>query len=180
MQTPFGKIALIAVLLVSAGCATNRPRSKSVADESLLDRLPGHWVLTGAFDGKEANHDVDAEWVLRKKYLRLHEVSRNRTRDGQPDYEAIVLIEQNPRSKECGCLWLDSTVSGGLTSPVTVIGRGKPKGSAIPFVFQFSGDVRFNTTFIYASDTDSWQWIMDSEEKGKIEPFGRATLVRKK
>jgi hypothetical protein len=37
----------------------------------------------------------------------------------------------------------------------------------------------FHTTFVYDSDADTWQWLMDSEENGKLQPFARVKLTRK-
>jgi hypothetical protein len=178
--------------LTFAGCATHRHEFKadgqtgsnggvavnSTAADPMLDHLAGQWVLSGEFGGKKATHDVDAEWFLGREYMRLHEASRDRTADGRPDYEAVVLLGLNPRSGEHSCLWLDSTGAGGLAGDA--IGHGKATGGTIPFLFKFASGARFHTTFIYASETDTWQWIMDDEEGGVLQPFGRATLTRKR
>jgi len=178
-------------IFILAGCSTAPHPAKSEAKavsttggeivntpitESLLDRLVGKWVLTGTIAGKETTHDIDAEWVLNREYVRLHEVSRERKADGQPAYEAIVFISWDKQSREYYCLWLDTTGGGGLSNDG--IGHGKPNGNTIPFVFKPSGSDRFHATFVYDRSTETWQWIMDGEEAGKLQPFARVKLIK--
>jgi len=37
----------------------------------------------------------------------------------------------------------------------------------------------FHTTFAYSKGADTWQWIMDGEEGGKLHPFARVRLTKK-
>ena len=48
----------------------------------------------------------------------------------------------------------------------------------IPFLFKV-GRGAFHTTFVYAPATDTWQWLMDDESSGKLEPFARVTLTKR-
>jgi hypothetical protein len=145
--------------------------------DSLLERLAGAWVLRGTIAGKQTTHDVIAEWVLGRQYLRLHETSREKGDKGQAQYEAIVLIGWDETSSEFQCLWLDSTGGGGLTAQA--IARGKRIGDAIPFLFrERDGSVSFNNTFSYDKASDSWSWHMDNIQNGKTIPFGLVKLAR--
>lgn len=164
-------ISLIVVLALSRG------RAQQTSQEPLLDRVVGTWVLHGTVEGKETTHDVTAEWILRHEYVQLHEVSREKDAQGLPQYEAIVLIEWNPKSSEYACLWLDTTSGGALFTQV--IGQGKREGDKIPFLFKGSDGSIFHNTFVYNSANDSWQWILDGEEKGKLQPFARLELKRR-
>jgi hypothetical protein len=143
----------------------------------LLDRLIGNWVLQGTIDGRETTHDIVAEWVLDHEYIRLHEVSREKDTRGQAAYEAIVFIGWDEPSSQYLCLWLDSTGGGGLSDPT--IGRAKRSGDEIAFLFKTKGGSVFHTTFAYSRSSDAWQWLMDGEEGGKLEPFARVRLTRK-
>ena len=67
-------------------------QQKSEDPIQLLNRLAGDWVLEGILGGKQVTHDVTAEWILNHEYLRLHEVSRDRTKSGDATYEAIILF----------------------------------------------------------------------------------------
>jgi hypothetical protein len=178
-------------VLALAGCSTSQhasqPKSKTTASvndkipahpvtEELLDRLAGKWVLSGTIGGEKTTHDVDAEWLLNREYLRLHEVSRARDSKGAPAYEAIVLISWDQRSGEYSCMWLDSTAGGGLSADT--IARGKPGSDAIPFVFKLASGNFIYTTFAYARSSGTWQWMIDVEEHGKLQPFARVKLTR--
>jgi len=37
----------------------------------------------------------------------------------------------------------------------------------------------FHTTFAYDRAAGSWEWRMDGEANGKLEPFARLRLTRK-
>jgi hypothetical protein len=144
--------------------------------DSLLDHIVGQWVLRGTIDGSETTHDVTAEWVLGHEYLRLHEVSREKDAEGQPAYEAIVFIGWDRPSSQYSCLWLDSTGGGGLSAQA--LGHAKSGEEEIAFVFKGSNGSIFHATFAYSMNTDAWQWVMNGEEGGKLQPFARVTLTR--
>ena len=139
--------------------------------------MTGSWILQGTIAGRETTHDVETDWVLGHEYLRLHETSHEKNAQGQPAYEAIVFIGWDESSSEYTCLWLDSTSGSGLSS-AQGIARGKRSGDEIAFLFK-SKDGNFHTTFVYNKSNDSWQWIMDGEEGGKLSPFARVKLTRK-
>ncbi len=146
--------------------------------ESLLNRMAGKWVLQGTIDGKQTTHDVTVEWVLQHQYLQLHEVSREKDLLGRALYEALVTIGWDERLQQYGCFWLD--ITGGGTLSAQGIGRGTPKENEIPFLFKASDTTSFHTTFVYDRKTDTWKWVMDDDVKGKLQPFARVVLKRKK
>lgn len=152
------------------------PAQQAQRQDSLLDRMTGQWVLSGTIAGHQTTHDVDAGWVLNREYIRLHEVSREKSPNGSPAYEAIVFIGWDPAAGEYTILWLDTTSGAGLNSPV--IGRGELSGDQIAFLFK-SRDGNFHTTFAYDKSNGTWKWIMDGEKNGKLSPFARVTLTRK-
>jgi hypothetical protein len=166
------KIVASLILVSSSGSA-----QQSKSQDPLLGHLIGKWILRGTIDGKETTHDVVAEWVLDHEYVRLHEVSREKDARGQAAYEAIVFIGWDESSSQYACLWLDSTAGGGLTDPT--IGHAKRSGDEIAFLFKTKGGSVFHTTFVYSTSTDTWQWLMDGEESGKLQPFARVRLTKK-
>ena len=167
---------LVLVVLMGVVGGSGFAQSSALPDP-LLDRLTGHWVLHGTIAGKETTHDVAADWVLGHEYVRLHEVSREKKRDGQPAYEAIVFIGWDANSSQYQCLWLDSTAGGGLSGQA--IAHAKRSGDELPFVFKESdGSISFTNTFVYHKESGSWGWIMDNVTKGKSTPFARLTLER--
>ena len=165
--------------LCAMACALSAPaQSQSPEPLKLLDHLVGDWVLTGSIAGKQATHEVQARWVLRHEYLELHEVSREKEQNGDPAYEAIVLFSWDPKTNQYSCLWMDSTAGGALTSQVTC--RATPSGNSIPFVLTISSSESIHTTFTYRGGSDTWQWLIDNEAKGKTDRFANLELSRKK
>ncbi len=144
--------------------------------DSLLDHLTGNWILQGRIAGKETVHDIMAEWVLGHQFVLIHETSREKNVSGQPAYEADVYVGWDQPASEYICIWLD--VWGGITSQS--IGRARPSGDEIAFLFRDKDNsVVFHTTFIYNKNTDSWKWVMDNDDGGKLQPFARVKLKRK-
>jgi len=144
--------------------------------DTLLDHLTGKWVLQGTIAGQETTHDITVEWVLGHQYVRLYELSREKDANGQAMYEAIVFIGWDQPAGQYACLWLDSTGGGGLSAQA--IGHAKPNGDEIAFLFNGSDGSIFHTTFAYSKSTDSWQWLMNSEEGGLLQPLARVRLTR--
>jgi len=153
-------------------------QSQSPDPLQLLDHLAGDWILTGTIAGKQTTHDVQAAWVLRREYLQIHEVSREKNANGEPAYEAIILVSWDANAKQYACLWMDSTAGGALTSPVTCRAAAAP--DSIPFLFTLSPSESLHTTFRYRRATDRWQWTIDDEKDGKMERFADVELARKK
>ncbi len=165
----FLKVA--ACLILGAGLAFAQ---QPTFHDQLLDHLTGNWVLQGTIMGKENTHDLAAEWVLGHQYLRIHEVSREKDTQGQPAYEALVFVGWDQPGGEYVCAWLDTY--GGMGA--STIGRAKRDGNEMHFIFKDKDSV-FHTRFIYHPEDKSWEWRMDSEEKGVLKPFLRARLTRK-
>jgi hypothetical protein len=141
----------------------------------LLDHLAGKWTLEGTIAGQKTVHDVSAEWVLGHHYLAVHETSREKQKDGTPQYEAMIYIAWNPQPKEYACVWLD--VYGGLA--VESIGTASAKENDIAFVFKDEkGAVTFLNDFVYDPKTDTWEWRMDNVTAEGAKPFGRVKLTR--
>ncbi|MBN2184922.1 MAG: DUF1579 family protein [Candidatus Krumholzibacteriota bacterium] len=145
-------------------------------EDALLDHLAGNWVMTGTIAGAESTHDIAVEWVLGHQYLRIREVSREKTDGGGPLYEAIVFLGWDQPSGRYACLWLDSTGGGGLSPQA--IGYAEPDEDDLAFVFDAGNGEIFLTTFRYIMKDDSWEWLMDTESGGKRAPFARVSLTR--
>lgn len=146
--------------------------------DALLDLMTGQWVLQGTIAGKPTTHDLTVDWVLNHEYIRIQEASREKDAKGRPAYEAIVFIGWDRKLSQYPCLWLDNTDGGGLAA-AQAIARGKRDGNQIVFLFNGEDGSATHTTFVYDAASDSWQWIMDNEEHGKMRPFARLTLKRK-
>lgn len=153
-------------------------QAQSRDPSSLLNHLAGSWLLKGTIAGKRTTQDVQARWILHHEYLELHEVSREKDGQGEPAYEATILVSWDPKVNQYACLWLDSTAGGALTSQVTC--RAKPSGDSIPFVFTISPSDSIHTTFSYRETSDTWQWLIDNVTGGKSDRFADVELSRVK
>jgi hypothetical protein len=172
MKTIVGILAIC--LLVPILVPAQQP---ATFQDPLLDHFVGKWVLTGTISGAATTHDVTAAWVLGHQYVRFHEISREKDAKGQPAYEAIVFIGWDQPTGQYSCLWLDNTGGGGLVGQA--IAHAKRESDKIAFLFKSADGSLFHTTFAYDKKADSWKWMMDNEEKGKLTPFARVKLARK-
>jgi hypothetical protein len=145
--------------------------------DSLLGNMTGKWILKGTIGEQNTTHDINVDWVLGHQYLQINEVSREKNVDGSPQYEAIVYIGWDQPLGQYDCLWLDVTGGSGLSAPA--IGHAERNHDEIAFLFKGNDGSNFHTTFAYNKESDSWQWLMDNEENGKLQPFARVLLTRK-
>ena len=171
MKTTLG--LAIACLLISVSAVAQ----ESTFQDELLDHFTGEWVLQGMIAGGERTHDIDAEWILGHQYLRFHEISREMTADGVPEYEASVHIGWVESLDQYACMWLDSTGGGGLIGEG--IGHAERNGDELAFKFNMGEETVFHTTFTYIRESDSWEWRMDAETNGEFRPFARNTMTRR-
>jgi len=138
--------------------------------------MVGNWVLRGTIAHKSVVHDVEADWVLARHYIRIHEVSRERDNNGRPEYEAIVFVAWNEHGPRYSCVWLD--VIGGLTTLSICV--ASPIGNELPFEFRGEkGDIDLRNVFAYNPKEDAWEWRIDNVEKGVSKEFARVRLTRK-
>lgn len=149
---------------------------QAIQPDSLLNKLTGKWILKGTIDGKETIHDIDAKRVLNGQYIQLKEVSREKDEKGNPLYEAIVYMCWQEAKKEYFCLWLDDTSNEGISNGI--VGRAKQNGDKIEMLFKYNSTTQFHTTFLYDREADTWQWIMDGEVNGNLQPFARVKLTK--
>lgn len=153
------KRLLTFVALFASVAAAQRPPVNS----PLLDHLVGKWVLQGTIAGRQITHDITAEWVANHHYLRLHEVSRERTADGSPQYDAFIHIGWSERKKSYSIIWLDNFWGINPES----IGTAASDENELRFLWKDEkGAVAFSNDFLYDAKNDSWQWIMDNVENG--------------
>ena len=134
--------------------------------------------MRGTIGKQQTTHDLDAQWVLDKEYVQLHEVSREKDAAGKPQYEAIVYFVWDPKAGEYACLWLDTT--GLATFPPAGVGHAKPERDRIAFVFKDPDGGGTRNTFSYDRAKDEWSSAIDNESKdGVLTPFARLKLTRK-
>lgn len=142
--------------------------------DPLVEQLAGRWVIEGVIDGQHVVHDVDARWVNAHQYLRLHEVSRERTKSGAAAYEATVYIGWNAPTDTYGVVWLDDF--GGLNTQS--VGSAPKSDRQLAFVFQNHDGSRTLTTMTREPARGGWRWTIDVARDGKTESFADVRLRR--
>jgi hypothetical protein len=142
--------------------------------DDLADRLTGQWKLTGQVMGRDAHHEVEADWVLNHQFLRLHEKTEASAPTSERRYEAIWFLGYDPVSDRYVLHLLD--VFGGRFSET--LGYGTRDGDSIRFVFEYP-DGPFHTTYRWRPETGTWQWLMEQKDKeGKWTNFADFKLAR--
>jgi hypothetical protein len=167
----------VLIFALALSCTPAALLSQGLHPDSLFPRLIGHWVLRGTIGRQPTVHDVSFEWLLGREYVQMHEVSRERAPNGTPAYEAVVLFGRDPGTGAYACMWMDNTASAAF--PAEGTGRGSVAGDSIPFLFHYTVNTSFHTTFVYDHAKDSWQWHMDNDSSGVRRPFARVTLTRR-
>jgi hypothetical protein len=149
------------------------------AHDALMEKLTGHWVMTGTIGKQAVTHDVDVDWILKRQYIRIHDVSREKDADGELAYEAWIHIVWDKEHAEYVVMWLDNT--GATNFAAEGVGHGKPDGDRIPFVWISADGSGIQNTFAYDRASDTWSWMIDNVDKsGTPSPFARVTLKRKR
>ena len=171
------KTTIIKIILLISLSPFSVLAQQTTPQDILLDHMLGKWLLKGTIDGTETTHDIIAERVLDRQYIQLKEVSREKDKSGKPLYEAIVYICWEQKPGQYSCLWLDNTGNSGLSSQA--VGHAKANGNKIELLFRGADGSLFHTTFDYDDKSDTWQWLMDGEENGKLQPFARLKLTKK-
>lgn len=96
------------------------------AVDSVLDKLEGEWVMTGTVANEKVTHDVYVDRILKRQYVRIHELSREKDADGEPAYEAWIHIAWDKEKAEYVVMWLDNTATTNFAPEG--VGHGKPDG----------------------------------------------------
>jgi hypothetical protein len=170
LLTSFALTALVAPAGLAQSQATSAP-------EALMDKMTGHWVMIGTIGKKQTTHDVDVDRVLKREYVRIHEVSRDKDASGGAAYEAWIYLVWDAQKSEYAIMWLDNTAATNFAAEG--IGHAKPDGDRIPFIFKDAAGSSIQTTFAYDRVKDTWSWTIDNFDKsGKSSSFAKLTLTR--
>jgi hypothetical protein len=141
--------------------------------DSLADRLTGTWKLEGKVMGREAHHEVNAEWVLNHQFLRIHEKTAATAPASENRYEAIWFLGYDAVSERHVLHLID--VFGGRFSET--LGYGTRNGNKIRFVFEYP-DGPFHTTFRWSPENATWLWLLEQKDKdGKWTTFADLKLA---
>ena len=178
MRHTHGLLVAIALtaLTESAALAQNQALSEP---EALMGKMTGQWVLTGTIAKQQTTHDVNVDWVLKRQYIRVHEISRDKDSEGGIGYEAWIYLVWDAKNREYAIMWLDNTAATNFAPEG--VGHAKPDGDRIPIVWKDADGGGIHTTFAYDRAKDTWSWTIDNLDKsGRSSSFAKVTLTRKK
>jgi hypothetical protein len=170
MKTGLHALFLIAVLAPLHAFA----QAPTEWRDDFVDHMAGAWTLTGQVLGREAHHDIQAEWVLNHQFLRLHEKSAVSAPPSERRYEAIWFLGYDSVSERYVLHLFD--IFG--TRYSETLGYGLRDGNAIRFVFEYP-DGPFHTTYRWSPETGTWHWLLEQKDKdGKWTTFADFKLTR--
>ena len=132
---------LLATLLIALPGARSTAQTAEWHDD-LVDHMAGNWKLEGPVMGRAAHHEVQAEWVLNRQFLRIHEKTVAGAPVDEHKYEATWFLGYDPVSERYVLHLLD--MFGARFSET--LGYGTRDGAAIHFVFEYP-DGPFHTAF---------------------------------
>ena len=168
------------VLALSFLCSPSASAQEAAVPEheALMDDMVGEWLMTGTVAGERVTHDVHAEWILGRRYVRIHEVSRERDEHGGLAYEAWLDVAWDAENAEYVVMWLDNTATTNFAE--AGVGHGKPDGDQIPFVWGLADGSGIRNTFAYDREGGTWSWAIDNvSDSGRTAMFARLHLERK-
>lgn len=142
--------------------------------DGLASHLAGSWKLEGHVMGNNAHHDVQADWVLNRQFLRIQEKTTAEAPAMERRYDAICYLGYDSISERY-VLHLMDTFGGRFSE---TLGYGTRDGNQIRFVFEYP-DGPFHNTYRWNAQENSWQWLMKQKDKdGKWAPFADLKLTR--
>lgn len=174
MKSLFSRL-LAAAILVALVALRAHAQTPAKWDDDLVEHMSGSWKMRGQVMGRDAHHELKAEWVLNHMFLRIHESTSTDAPASEKRYEAIWFLGYDPVSEKYVLHLFD--VFGARFSET--LGYGTGDGNAIHFTFEYP-DGPFHTTFRWSPENGgSWQWLMEQKEKdGKWGNFADFKITR--
>ena len=160
--------ALFTALLALPACAQT-----PAWQDDLVSHLAGTWKLEGNVVGNAAHHDVQADWVLDRQFLRIQEKTSANAPASERRYDSIWYLGYDPISERY-VLHLMDTFGARFSE---TLGYGVRDGNQIKFIFEYP-DGPFRTAYRWNAEEKSWQWQMEQKNKeGKWTPFADLKLT---
>ena len=173
MKSSCAPVALLFMILLALVPVDGHAQSAAWPDD-LVDHMTGSWILQEKIVGRDAHHEVRAEWVLNHQFLSIRERTDAHAPDSEHRYEAAWFLGYDPVSDRYVLHLLD--VFGSRFSET--LGYGTRDGNSIHFVFEYP-DGPFHTTYRWSAQNDSWEWVMEQKDKaGKWTTFADLKLTR--
>ena len=170
------KFSLSLLVSLSAFLAVSSAAQTAPAWRDLPGKMTGDWYLTGPVMGQQAHHQVHAEWVLNRQFLRIEESTVADAPKAERRYDAIWFLGYDSVSERYVMHLLDGF--GARFSET--LGYGVRSGNQIQFVFEYP-DGPFHTTLRWSPESEKWEWLMEQKGKGgNWGQFADLSLARPK
>jgi|SRR5579872_1059290 len=144
--------------------------------DDLIGHLAGSWKIEGNVVGKPAHHDVQADWVFNRQFLRIQEKTSGNAPLTENPYDSIWYLGYDSISERY-VLHLMDTFGARFSE---TLGYGTRDGNDIKFVFEYP-DGPFHNTYRWNPKDNTWQWLMEQKNKeGKWTQFADLRLSRAK
>ena len=173
MRVKYILLVSVVVTTFTAQAAVGQVDGRNrVVQDSILDRLVGHWNVERTMQGRTTSSGLQGELVLNHQFLLLHYQQPNVP--SATAYEAMVFIGYDNSSERYVAHWID--VFGGRYSET--LGYGIRDANAIRFVFEYP-DGPFHNTFTFDPVKGSWTSLMRTKNaKGEWVTFGNEQIVK--
>ncbi|HMK31370.1 MAG TPA: hypothetical protein VK473_16930 [Terriglobales bacterium] len=169
------RLIVFALALILPGCSLAQGPASEWRDE-LADHMAGTWKIEGKVMGRQAHHEVRAEWILNHQFLRIQEKTAASAPSEERHYEALWFLGFDALSERYVLHLID--VFGGRFSET--LGYGTREGNSLRFVFEYP-DGPFHTTFRWLPEEDAWQWLLEQKDNsGRWTTFADFRLTRVK
>lgn len=143
--------------------------------EDLVGHLAGSWRISGEVRGNAAHHDVQADWVLNRQFLRITEKTSADAPASERHYDSIWYLGYDDTSDRY-VLHLIDTYGARFSE---TLGYGVRAGNEIRFVFEYP-DGPFHNTYRWNPKDGTWEWLMEQKDKGKWSSFANLKLTKAK
>ena len=160
MKSPRPGLLLVGILIALVALCSHAQTPAEWRDD-LVEHMSGSWKMRGQVMGRDAHHELKAEWVLNHMFLRIQESTSTDAPASEKCYEAIWFLGYDPVSEKYVLHLFD--VFGARFSET--LGYGTRDGNSIRFTFEYP-DGPFHTTFRWSPDSGGgWQWLMEQKDK---------------
>jgi hypothetical protein len=141
----------------------------------MLERLVGHWELSGTMMGRDLKQGCAASWALDGQFVNL---SCRETREpplAKVAYESVMFIGYDPVSERFVAHLMD--VYGPRYS--TTLGLGALEQQVIRLVFEYP-ESPLHTIMEWQSGAGSWKFtLLQKDKNGEWTNFAEKQLRRK-
>lgn len=94
MKNLFPRLTFAILIVLVA--LTLKAQTPTEWHDDLVERMTGSWKVQGQVMGRDAHHELKADWVLNHMFLRIHESTSTDAPASEKRYEAIWFLGYDP------------------------------------------------------------------------------------